>query len=171
MDDPDRGLLRRLYGEHAVALWRFALVLTRDRARAAQVLQETMQCAGRDAVVADPPAPTARARLFSAAYEIVVDEQRSAGSSNGYAAPKPVWPPHADPEGVNAAVDRLLIRDALAQLTADHREVVRRACYQASTTAQIAAELNIAERAVKSRLHDGLHALALQLRDLGVAPQ
>jgi hypothetical protein len=37
----------------------------------------------------------------------------------------------------NAAVDRLLLGDALAQLPADHRAVVRRA-YQRCTTAQIA---------------------------------
>jgi DNA-directed RNA polymerase specialized sigma24 family protein len=44
----------------------------------------------------------------------------------------------------NAAVDRLLLGDALAQLPADHRAVVRRA-YQRCTTAQIAADLHIAE--------------------------
>jgi RNA polymerase sigma-70 factor (ECF subfamily) len=171
MDDPDCGELRRLYGEHAAALSRFAVLLTGDRARAADVVEETVRRARRDPVVADSSAPSVRAWLFTVAHEIVVDEQRSVGSSNGFEAPEPVWPGRAEPEEVNAAVDRLLIRDALAQLPADHRAVVRRACYQAYTTAQIAADLNIADGTVKSRLHDAVGALSLQLREMGVAPQ
>jgi RNA polymerase sigma-70 factor (ECF subfamily) len=65
-------------------------------------------------------------------------------------------------------VDRLLLGDALAQLPADHRAVVRRA-YQRCTTAQIAADLHIAEGTVKSSPHDALRALRLQLREMRVA--
>ncbi|MDT5235364.1 MAG: polymerase sigma-70 factor, subfamily, partial [Mycobacterium sp.] len=43
--------------------------------------------------------------------------------------------------------------------------------YQADTTAQIAADLNIADGTVKSRLHDAVGALSLQLREMGVVPQ
>ncbi|MDT5184205.1 MAG: polymerase sigma-70 factor, subfamily [Mycobacterium sp.] len=171
MDDPDCGEPRRLYGEHAAALWRYALLLTGDRARAAEVVRETVLRARRDPAVADSPAPSLRAWLFTVAHDMVIDEQRSAGSSNGFEVPEPVWSGRAGPAEVNAAVDRLLVRDALAQLPADHRAVVRCACYQAHTTAQIAADLNIAEGTVKSRLHDALRALSLQLREMGVAPQ
>jgi len=80
-----------------------------------------------------------------------------------------LWSDHAGPEEVNAAVDRLLLADALAQLPADHRAVVRRAYYQRRTTAQIAADLHIAEGTVKSKLHDALRALQLQLRQMRVA--
>ena len=80
-----------------------------------------------------------------------------------------MWSDHAGPEEVNAAVDRLLLADALAQLPADHRAVVRRAYYQRRTTAQIAADLHIAEGTVKSKLHDALRALQLQLRQMRVA--
>ena len=158
MDDPDCGELRRLYGEHAAALRRFALLLTGDRARAADVVEETVRRARRDPVVADSTARSVRAWLFTVAHGIVVDEQ-------------PVWPGRAEPEEVNAAVDRMLIRDALAQLPADQRAVVRRACYPAYTTAHIAADLNVADETVKARLHDAVGALSLQLREMGVAPQ
>jgi RNA polymerase sigma-70 factor, ECF subfamily len=169
MDGPDSGELRGIYDEHEAALWRYALLLTGDRARAADVVKEGMRRAGQDPGVADSPAPSARAWLFTVARNMIIDDQRSAGFSNEIGAPDSVWPGRAAPEEVNAAVDRLLLGDALAQLPADHRAVVHRAYYQGCTTAQIAADLHIAEGMVKSRLHDAVRALWLQLREMGVA--
>jgi RNA polymerase sigma-70 factor, ECF subfamily len=171
MDGPDSGQLRGIYDEHAAALSRYALLLTGNRARAANVVRETVLRAKRDPKVADSPAPSARAWLFTVARNMIIDEQRSAGISNEIGAPGSVWPDRAAPEEVNAAVDRLLLGDALAQLPADHRAVVRRAYYQGHTTARIAADLHIAEGSVKSRLHDALRELRLQLREMRVAPQ
>lgn len=59
----------------------------------------------------------------------------------------------------NSTPDRQLVTRALAQLCAEHRAVVRRSHYLGLTTAQIAADLGIAEATVKSRLHCALHAL------------
>jgi RNA polymerase sigma-70 factor (ECF subfamily) len=171
MDGPDSGELRGIYDEHAAALYRYALLLTGNRARAADVVRETVLRARRDPKVADFPAPSVRAWLFTVARKMIVDEQRSAGFSNEIGAPDSVWPDRAGPKEVNAAVDRLLLGDALAQLRADHRAVVRYAYYQGCTTAQIAADLDIAEGTVKSRLHDALRELRLQLREIRVAPQ
>jgi hypothetical protein len=64
---------------------------------------------------------------------------------------------------VNVARIRLVITDALAQLSAEHREVISRAYYQGWTTAQIADDLHITEWFVKSRLHFGMRALRLAL--------
>jgi RNA polymerase sigma-70 factor, ECF subfamily len=49
----------------------------------------------------------------------------------------------------------------MRQLPFEHRAVIYRAYYQGWTTARIADDLKITEAAVKSRLHDGLHALRL----------
>jgi RNA polymerase sigma-70 factor (ECF subfamily) len=46
---------------------------------------------------------------------------------------------------MNAALVRLLVTDALAQLSAEHRAVIRRSYYMRWTTAQIADDLHIAE--------------------------
>jgi len=69
---------------------------------------------------------------------------------------------------VNAALDRLLIADALVQLSPEHRAVIERSYYRGWTTAQIAADLEIAEGTVKSRLHYAVRALRLTLQELGV---
>ena len=162
MDGPDSGELWGIHDEHAAALRRYALLLTGNRARAADVVHETALRARRTPDVADSPAPSARAWLFTVARNMIIDDQRSAGLSNEIGA---------GPEEVNAAVDRLLLGDALARLPADHRAVVRCAYRQGCTTAQIAADLHIAEETVKSRLHDALRALWPRLREMGIAPQ
>jgi RNA polymerase sigma-70 factor (ECF subfamily) len=68
-----------------------------------------------------------------------------------------------DPAGV--AVARLAVADALGHLSAEHAAVIRRSYYLGCTTTQIAAELDIAESTVKSRLHFALRALRHSLQE------
>ena len=68
---------------------------------------------------------------------------------------------------VNLVADRQLIGDALAQLSAEHRAVIRRSYYEARTTAQIAEDLQIAEAIVKSRLHHAVRALRHAVQEIG----
>jgi len=169
MDGPDFGELRETLDEHAPALQRYALLVTGDTARAADVVGETMLRARRDPQLVGAPAPSVRASLFITARNMMVDQQRSAGLLTQFELRGLFWPDDAGHEEVNATVDRLLLGDALAQLPADHRAVVRYAYYQGRTTAQIAAELHIAETAVTAKLHYALRALSLQLREMRVA--
>jgi len=169
MDGPDFGELRETLDEHAPALQRYALLVTGDTARAADVVGETMLRARRDPQLVGAPAPSVRASLFITARNMMVDQRRSAGLSTQFELRGSFWPDDAGLEEVNATVDRLLLGDALAQLPADHRAVVRYAYYQGRTTAQIAAELHIAETAVTAKLHYALRALSLQLREMRVA--
>ncbi|MBB3753419.1 RNA polymerase sigma-70 factor (ECF subfamily) [Mycolicibacterium sp. BK634] len=169
MDDPEAALVRVLYQEHAAALWRYALRLTGDPARAEDVVQETLLRAWQHPEVAGDAERSARAWLFTVARNMIIDERRSArfrretDSLDTEGAPEP-----AGPDEVNTALDRLLIGDALAQLSPDHRAVVRRSYYLGWTTAQIAADLQIAEGTVKSRLHYAVRALRLTLQEMGV---
>jgi RNA polymerase sigma-70 factor, ECF subfamily len=68
-------------------------------------------------------------------------------------------PEGAHPDELNAARVRLLIADALGQLSAEHRALIGRSYYLGWTTAQIADDLHIAEWFAKSRLHFALRAL------------
>ena len=53
MDDPEAGLMRVLYRDHAAALWRYAVRLTGDPARAEDVVQETLLRAWQHPEVTD----------------------------------------------------------------------------------------------------------------------
>jgi RNA polymerase sigma-70 factor, ECF subfamily len=61
-------------------------------------------------------------------------------------------------------VARLAVADALGHLSAEHAAVIRRSYYLGCTTTQIAADLDIAEGTVKSRLHFALRALRHSLQ-------
>ena len=69
---------------------------------------------------------------------------------------------------VRVNAHHLLIRHALAQLSAEHRAVVWRSYYLGWTTAQIADNLQIAEGTVNSRLHCAVRALRFTLQEMGV---
>jgi RNA polymerase sigma-70 factor (ECF subfamily) len=169
MDDPEAAMMRVLYHEHAGALWRYALRLTGDQARAEDVVQETLLRAWRHPEVTDDVDRSARAWLFTVARNIIIDERRSARFRNesGTGDVEQVAD-RAGPDEVDSALDRLLLATALSELSEDHRGVVRRAYYQGWTIAQIAEDLEIAEGTVKSRLHYAVRALRLNLQEMGV---
>ena len=110
-----------------------------------------------------------RGWLFTVARNMVIDERRSARFRNEVMSFDGSGPPEsAGPDEVSGALNRALVGDAMAQLSADHRAVVGRSYYQGWTTAQIAADLGIAEGTVKSRLHYALRTLRQALFEMGV---
>jgi len=167
--DPETALMRVLYDEHSAALWRYAMRLTGDRARAEDEVQETLLRAWQHPEVTDDAQRPVRAWLFTVARNMIIDDHRSARSRSEKTSLDAVGEPErVGPDEVNTALDRLLISDALTQLTAEHRAVIRRSYYLGWTTAQIAADLDIPEGTVKSRLHYAVRALRLVLQEMGV---
>jgi RNA polymerase sigma-70 factor (ECF subfamily) len=161
--------MRTLYDEHAAVLWRYAMRLTGDPHRAEDVVQETLLRAWRHPEVAADKERSARAWLFAVARNMIIDERRSprfrrergADDADGEAD-------RAGRDEVSAALDRLVLGDALAQLSEEHRAVIRRSYYLGWTTAQIAADLRIPEGTVKSRLHYAVRTLRLMLQEMGL---
>jgi RNA polymerase sigma-70 factor, ECF subfamily len=173
MDIPETGALRLLYekfwAEHAAALWRYAYRLTGDSARAEDVVQETLLRAWQHPEVIDDSERSARAWLFTVARNMVIDDRRSARFRNEVSSPDGSGTSGpAGRDDINWALDRALVADAMAQLSAEHRAVVRRSYYYGWTTSQIADDLGIAEGTVKSRLHYALRALRQALQKMGV---
>jgi RNA polymerase sigma-70 factor (ECF subfamily) len=170
VEHPEAAAVRTLYDEHAAVLWRYAMRLTGDRARAEDVVQETLLRAWQHPEVAEDSERSARAWLFTVARNMIIDERRSSRFRNevslldGSAVPE-----QASSDEVNSALDRMLLSEALAQLSPDHRAVIRRSYYLGWTTTQIADDLGIAEGTVKSRLHYAVRAMRLALQEMGVA--
>jgi RNA polymerase sigma-70 factor (ECF subfamily) len=162
-------LMKALYDEHAAVLWRYAVRLTGDASMAEDVVQETLLRAWQHPEVIGDTERSSRAWLFTVARNMIIDDRRSArhrnvvGSIDEEGAPE-----QSTPDEVNAALDRLLIADAMAQLSTEHRAVIERSYYRGWTTVQIAADLEIAEGTVKSRLHYAVRALRLTLQEHGV---
>jgi RNA polymerase sigma-70 factor, ECF subfamily len=165
----EAALMKALYDEHAGALWRYALRLTNDAARAEDVVQETLLRAWQHPEVMTDSERSPRAWMFTVARNMIIDERRSPRFRNfGGSLDEEGAPEQPAPDEVDAALDRMLIADAMAQMSADHRAVVERSYYRGWTTAQIAADLDIAEGTVKSRLHYAMRAMRLTLQEMGV---
>jgi len=62
-------------------------------------------------------------------------------------------------------LDRALINEAFTRLHPSHRQLIHKAYYLRWTTGQIAADLNITEPVVKSRLRHALRTLQHTLND------
>jgi RNA polymerase sigma-70 factor, ECF subfamily len=157
MDIPETGVMRvrMLYNQHGAALRRYACQLTSNATRAEDVVQETLLRASQHQEVVDGNERSTRAWLFTVARDMI--------SSNGSGVPET-----GGSDELNLALDRTLVADAFAGLSAEDRAIVRRAFYYGWSTAQISADLRIAEGTVKSRLHYALRALRRTLQEMGV---
>jgi RNA polymerase sigma-70 factor (ECF subfamily) len=157
--------LRVLYEEHSAVLWRYVLRLTRDPHQAHDVVQETMLRAWRHPEIIEESTGSPRAWLFTVARNIVIDDRRSARYRNEVAMAEGAdFREPVDLQDTNTTIDRLMVRQALGQLSAEHRAVLWRSYYLGWTVARIAEDLQIPEGTVKSRLHYALGALRQNLQ-------
>jgi RNA polymerase sigma-70 factor (ECF subfamily) len=161
-------LMQRLYDEHATALWGYCLRLTsQDRARAEDVVQETMLRAWQHLSVLDDTHGHVRAWLFTVARNLVVDQWRAQRSHAELAMAEV---PEVGELGDRA--DELLltwmVEEALTKLTPDHRAVLLACYYRGESVAEAARQLGIPPGTVKSRTHYALRALRLALEEMGV---
>ena len=169
MPDDEVELMEQLHDEHAVALWRFCLRLVgNDRARAEDVVQETMLRAWRRSAVLESSPPALRAWLYTVARNIVIDEWRSRRArSETPVADVPEGGTHDD------ASDQLLlswvVAEAVTRLSPDHRAVLLECYYRGRPVAEAARRLGVPEGTVKSRTHYALRALKLALEEMGVS--
>ena len=158
--------LQELHARHGAELWRFALRLTHDRQVAEDVVQEVLLRAWKDPLLGEREESAARAWLFTATRNLVIDRWRSAASRHELRTELP--PDRSVEDATSVVLDRWLVAEALASLSAEHRAVIAAAYFEGRSVADIAARLRIPAGTVKSRLHYGLRSLRLVLQERGV---
>ena len=163
---PRDAALQELHDRHAAELWRFAMRLTQDRQLAEDVVQEVLLKAWNDPGLGQRDDGAARAWLFTASRNLIIDRWRSAAARREQRTAEPVEEVVGDSTSV--VLDRWLIADALSSLSAEHRAVISAAYFEGRSVADISARLHIPEGTVKSRLHYGLRMLKLILQEKGV---
>jgi len=73
-------------------------------------------------------------------------------------------------DDIDAALQSLLVTDALSRLSPQHRHVLLECFYRGHSVAEAAARIGVPPGTVKSRTHYALRALRLTLDELGVGP-
>ncbi len=159
--------LRRLYDEHAQALYAFLLNLTRDEADTRDLLQDLF------VKLARKPEPLAgvrdiRAFLIRLAHNSAIDLIRRRGTrdkTREQFAAESISPfaPASDPD---KQTFRAALADALAGLPTEQRAVVHLKLWEGLTFEQIADALDIPLNTAASRYRYGLDKLRERLRPL-----
>ena len=168
MTASDADLMRALHDEHAHVLWAYVVRLTGgDRARAQDVVQETLLRAWRNPSVLDQSTGSARGWLFTVARRIVIDDWRTTRARVELVTA--AVPERSSPDATDQALDRQLVSAALRTLSGEHRAVLIECFYRGSSVAEAAAALGIPPGTVKSRTHYALRALRLAVDEMGGA--
>jgi len=167
----DEELVRALYAEHAGALLGYVVRLVGgDRAKAEDIVQETLVRAWRhpQALAASDGSP--RAWLWTVARHLVVDSHRARQARpaevGGAALEALASVPAAD--DLERAVLAWEVSSALATLSSDHRLVLLETYYRGRSVAEAAQVLGIPPGTVKSRTYYALRALRLALDERGI---
>jgi RNA polymerase sigma-70 factor (ECF subfamily) len=161
----DSELLRALHDEHAHSLLLYVVRLTRDRARAEDVVQETLLRAWRNREVLEPADGSGRGWLFTVAKRIAIDQWRSASRR------RLVLTDHVPEQTVEdmaeQAANRQLVQAALQTLSIEHRQTLFETYFRGASVAQAAETLGVRPGTVKSRTHYALHALRQAIDGMG----
>jgi RNA polymerase sigma-70 factor (ECF subfamily) len=168
VDHVQEAKLRALYDEHASALLAYALRLTNgDRGRAEDIVQETLVRAWRNLGSLDAERGSIRPWLFTVAKRLAIDAYRARTARPDEVGDTMLGLVPAAGE-VENSLDRIVITDALAALSPEHRAVIVETYYRGASVAEAATTLGIPAGTVKSRSYYALRALKLALVERGV---
>lgn len=162
----ERDAMQLLHDEHAATLLAVAVRATGDRGRAHDAVQEVLLRAWRHPEVFADQVASPRAWLLRTLRNVLIDDWR-ARSIRPEVLTDAV-PERGRGDDVDAAVQSLLVSDALRRLSTEHRQVLVECFYRGRSVAEAAATLGIPPGTVKSRTHYALRALRLALDEMGV---
>jgi RNA polymerase sigma-70 factor (ECF subfamily) len=155
----DEELIRFLYQEHGQSVLAYATRLTRDRAAAEDVLQETLLRAWRHADdLRNDSKGSVRGWLLTVARNIVTDRAR-ARAARPREVGEPVDVPAVERDHADRVVNSMAVLGAMDTLSQEHRDVLVEMYYRGRTVAEVAAALQIPQGTVKSRSYHALRAL------------
>ncbi|MFE3938018.1 sigma-70 family RNA polymerase sigma factor, partial [Streptomyces goshikiensis] len=137
--------------------------------RAADIVQEAILRAWHHAPLLDRAGEGIRGWLVTVVRNLAIDSHRARRArpyeSDDLDVVEPASPGHED-----RATDRLVVREALGELSEPHREILLYTRYLDKSVAETARALGIAPGTVKSRTHAALRALEGALLRRGYAP-
>lgn len=159
--------MRVVYEEHATELYGFARRALGDCGAAEDLVQETFLRAWLRADRYRPERGSVRTWLFAIARNLAIDAARARAVRPPLAREETDEVAGADDE-LERLEQRILIAEALARLTIEHRTVLTEVALRDRGAADVARELGLPVGTVKSRLFYALKALRLIGEELGL---
>jgi RNA polymerase sigma-70 factor, ECF subfamily len=158
---------RALYEEHVPALLGYVKRLMHgDRQLAEDIVQETLLRAWKRA--GEVPEQARRPWLFTTARNLVIDSYRARKARPIEASADRLDAAVVD-DGLDSALDAVLLTEALRALSSEHRAVLVDCYYRGRTAVEIASARGLPPGTVRSRIHYALRALRLALQERGVS--
>lgn len=164
----DEQLLTELYRCHERVLFAFVLRLVDDRARAEDVVQETMLRAWRNLESIDPQRGDPRSYLFTVAKNVVIDIWRAEQRRPRLVTDEEVLAAQPVEDRLDARVDAWMVEQALDRLSSEHRAVVDHLYYGGATVTETAQMLGIPAGTVKSRAYYAVRVLRAAFEEMGM---
>jgi RNA polymerase sigma-70 factor (ECF subfamily) len=160
----DRDAFARFYDRYAPLVFPLVLRIVRDRADAADVLQDTFWEAWRGAAAYDPARGTPEAWIVMRARARAIDRVRAMRRrEETFVAPvdesRASVPGSFGGDAAASAEDRQLVATALALLPQSQREVIELAYFAGLTQTEIAERLEQPLGTVKTRIRMALARL------------
>lgn len=166
----DDAVVTVLYAKYREPLMTFVLRLTGgDKHHAEDVVQETMIRAWREARRLDLNEDSLMPWLTTVARRIVVDDHRRKQARPAEAGDE-LLPHLPAPDDTAASLQRLMVQEALSELSPAHRQVLNETILRDRTVNQAAQALGLPVGTVKSRVYYALRALHVVLAERGVLP-
>ncbi|WP_329138375.1 sigma-70 family RNA polymerase sigma factor [Streptomyces sp. NBC_01476] len=159
--------MRELYEVNAAPVFRTLLRWTRgDRQAAEDLVQETMLRAWKNLDVLHDDGPeAARPWLLTVSRRLAIDSHRATSARPTEVEDDALEDMALTADPFEKVLDRQVLRDALACLSAMHREVLTHVYILHQSVRQAAEALGIPEGTVKSRTHKAVRALRDALGD------
>ena len=133
-------------------------------------MQETLLRAWRHPAVLNDGQRTPRAWLFTVARNLVIDGHRARSARPAELPEEAAGIAASTDGGLDVALLRFELIDALSSLSAAHRDALVAVHYQGHTVTEAAAVLGVPEGTVKSRCYYAVRALRILLQERGLVP-
>jgi RNA polymerase sigma-70 factor, ECF subfamily len=165
----DKLAMRALFARHHVRIFRFVARMVRDHQLAEDVVSEVFLEVWRHAAAFEARA-AASTWLLSIARFKALSSLRRRGEAQLDEATAAAVPDRADdPEVTVRKKERgEILRDCLARLSPDHREIVDLVYYQGMAISEVAAIVGIPENTVKTRMFHARKQLSALLAAAGI---
>jgi len=165
-DNGDRAAFAALFDEYASRLKGFIMRTGTGSAQAEEIVQEVMLTVWRKAGQFDP----ARAQVSAWIYQIARNRQIDMLRKERRPMPEDFGhPPGVEPDGSEVlAVEQEAgaLKDALARLNPDQRDIIEKAYLGELTHQEISSQTGLPLGTIKSRIRLGLERLRHELKDI-----